>query len=194
MCRLLGAGWDAVRLARARRHLQLIDARPAAGQAARREAKDEGNDQTVRRARTDLREDGVVRGDLAEVRAVPAVPARAVAMGLVVQAREVGAGARDQAEPGPGLQGHVEVVEKGRAGRQTFEDAALNMMLHQQNANLVDTAPDRHDLGEHLFAFAAGVEHPLKALDLAFNAPQPRLDVLADVFAAQMSTLPINLS
>jgi hypothetical protein len=50
------------------------------------------------------------------------------------------------------------------------------MMLHQQNADLIEAAAYRHDLSKHFLAVAAAIQHALQALNLPLDPPQPRRD------------------
>jgi hypothetical protein len=112
---------------------------------------------------------GVVTSAVAGRRAVKGRAVRQAVVGLGVHRREVGTGARDQAETGPGLQGHAEVAKENGIVGKALEDAVLNVVFHEQNADLVDAAANCHDLCQHLFAIAAGVQHSLQTLDLALD-------------------------
>ena len=55
-------------------------------------------------------------------------------------------------------------------------EAVLDVAFHQQEPDLVDAAPNCHDLCQDLFAFAAVVQHPLDTLNLTLDAAQASRD------------------
>jgi hypothetical protein len=94
---------------------------PAAAGAADRRAREDPRRKGRRQRATDV--PGLVAGDLGAVAGLGAGR-------LVLQGRPLGAGARDQAKAGPGLQGVRELLDEGRVRRQSFHNAALYVSLH----------------------------------------------------------------
>jgi hypothetical protein len=118
---------------------------------------------------------GVPRRATVVNQAVAVAPAQDLQRG-----EDVRTSAGDKAEAGPGLEHVGDLSSCRRVFRQLVHEAVFDVVFHKEQANLVQAATDGHNLSQHLFAVAAGVEHALNTLDLALDAAQARRQALVD--------------
>lgn len=81
----------------------------------------------------------------------------------------------------PQADGFADLLNRAGIERSIAEDALFEVMVEQQEPRLLQPGARRQELGEHILAATVLLQHLAEAADLALNASQAVLELLAVV-------------